>query len=194
MIDPRNITNYCRSTLELQEFLLFSVVVAGKNSAVQAAKLDSFLRLAVVRYANSHGYLQADFFSILRGLAEQEIRNLLQEVKMGQYNRLTPLIFELAHLCNVNTCTVEDLERFKGLGPKTARFFILHSRKDARIAVLDTHILKHLAKYGVNNVPKSTPQNTKTYALLEKEFLRLVDLSDLTPAEYDLMVWKQYAK
>jgi hypothetical protein len=38
MIDPNKVTNPARTPAELEEFLLFCLVVAGKNADQQAAK------------------------------------------------------------------------------------------------------------------------------------------------------------
>lgn len=43
MIDPNNITKFYRTEAELEEFLLFCIIVAGKNSKIQAKKLAEFL-------------------------------------------------------------------------------------------------------------------------------------------------------
>ena len=43
MINPYQITNYDRSSSELEEFLLFCIVVAGKTAYIQAQKLEDFL-------------------------------------------------------------------------------------------------------------------------------------------------------
>ena len=43
LIDPYKITNYKRSKNELEEFLLFCIVVAGKTAYIQSQKLDEFL-------------------------------------------------------------------------------------------------------------------------------------------------------
>jgi hypothetical protein len=43
MITPTTITNYNRTEEELEEFLLFSILVAGKGAEQQAKKLDAFL-------------------------------------------------------------------------------------------------------------------------------------------------------
>ena len=42
-IDPYNITKYDRTEEELQLFLLFCIVVAGKTAYIQAEKLEQFL-------------------------------------------------------------------------------------------------------------------------------------------------------
>ena len=69
----------------------------------------------------------------------------------------------------------------------------MSSRPKARVACLDTHLLKYLAERGVRNVPKSTPSSKKQYERLERVFLSLVP-KNKTPAEFDLEIWNSYAK
>jgi hypothetical protein len=194
MIYPRNITDYNRTNCQLQEFILFAIVVAGKNSTIQALKLDEFLSLICVGPQRAGGGLPKDFFDAIKE-RPRATRHFLEVCRMGQYNRITKAFLSIAESnIDLNTCTIEELTSIDGIGLKTARFFVLHSRKDAVCAVLDTHILKFLANQDISDVPKSTPQNPKVYARLEKEFLNLVKLSGLTVAEYDLKLWKKFAK
>ena len=44
MITPTSITNYNRTEEELEEFLMFAILVAGKGAEMQAKKLDEFLK------------------------------------------------------------------------------------------------------------------------------------------------------
>ena len=92
---------------------------------------------------------------------------------------------------NLSSCSIEDLERVVGIGPKTARCFVMHSRRGARHAGLDTHVLKYLKSRGVD-VPKSTPTGRR-YAELERIFLDMADESGKSPAEFDLEIWKRYS-
>lgn len=198
MIDPQNITNFHRSDKELQEFLLFSVCVAGKNAKIQAQKVSDFIDAVFWDYQLSAAIpkLAKTVFDMLKSYTEFEIEGFLRKVKMGQYKRIATAIHSVANLINPRTCSLEQLGQVKGIGPKTARFFLLHSRPNARIAVLDTHILKFLSANQIANVPKSTPQNPKEYSRLENEFLQIYDKFHvgLTVAEFDLEVWKSYSK
>ena len=92
---------------------------------------------------------------------------------------------------NLKNVSVEELESIKGIGSKTARFFVLHSRPKVRHAVLDTHILKWMGSLGVN-VPKATPPKKK-YKELEEKFLALADERKMSVADLDLHIWKTYA-
>ena len=74
---------------------------------------------------------------------------------------------------------------------KTSRCFIIHSRKNAKCAGLDTHILKFLDMMGYE-VPKSTP-NKKQYLILEKEFIDIVKFSKKSIAEIDLLIWNYFS-
>ena len=86
----------------------------------------------------------------------------------------------------------EDLEKIHGVGMKTSRCFILHSRKDAQYAGLDTHMLKFLRSKGID-APMSTPSSKKQYLTLEKYVLYYAQLAKRSPADFDLEIWRQYS-
>lgn len=186
MIEPTNITNYNRTQAELEEFLLFAILVAGKNSKVQAKKLEEFLFNARV--------IKASPFKWLEYLATFNDRALLDNMKahkLGQYKRLEKtfrgiLIFK----DRLDSVSLEHLEIH--VGPKTARFFLLHSRPNQRVAALDTHILKYMSEKGYN-VPKSTPSKKK-YRKIELDFLAECDKAGKNVADMDLEIWKSYSK
>lgn len=192
MIDPRNITKFDRNEYELEEFLLFSIVVAGKNAFVQANKLDQFLTrwkeneyspLAAIRTMNMDGTL-IDF---------------LRQVKMGQYQRISTAFRGLGYFLNYDAETerhhplrkinIKYLECIRGIGMKTARFFVLHSRANQQVACLDTHILQWLGVLG-HEVPKTTPSGEK-YLALEKVFLDYCKKLGMLPADLDLKIWNE---
>lgn len=166
---------------------MFCIVVAGKNSRQQAKKLEAFL--------NFPSYLHLSPFERIRrldgfGLLTGE----LMKVKMGQYTRITNAFRQVAKLPSLTTITLAELEQVKGIGMKTSRFFMLHSRPNQRLAVLDTHILKWLKERWVHtSVPKATPARAK-YLELEKVFLDYADGRDWTPAQLDLYIWTERAK
>ena len=95
---------------------------------------------------------------------------------------------------DLDCVTVDELVRVKGIGPKTARFFVMHSRRDQKVATLDVHILKWLREQGVERVPSQTPQNEVAYKRLEEKFLKLAKGLGKDPAELDLEIWKKKAK
>jgi hypothetical protein len=198
-MNPLEVTNFNRTTIQLQEFLLFAMFVAGKNAEIQGEKLGQFI-YSLILFDYKPWLIDKDFdiFKALRRLTLEGIENLLHNCKSGKYSILSKGISELANSdLDLRTCTVSDLEQITGIGPKTARFFILHSRENARCAALDTHILKHLKAKGVDNVPKATPQSKKEYDRLEKAFLKIYDNCHFAPAiplaEYDLIIWDFYA-
>jgi hypothetical protein len=73
------------------------------------------------------------------------------------------------------------------VGPKTSRFFLLHTRPGSRYAVLDAAALKYLARNGVR-VPPAPPAKGPGYVRLEAEALALADRAGMAPAEFDLFV------
>ena len=182
MISPTSITNFNRTDRELQEFWLFSMFVAGKNSDFAAKKLDAFLFL-----------LGPNVWDIFAALRKQNVKELLLAAKVGQYNRLTKAIEESLSV-NLRNASLGELMSIHGIGPKTARFFLLHTRKDANCAALDTHILKFIRDNGYPLAPKSTP-NPKSYGTWESIFLNICKLNYPTMpiAEVDLKIWTEYS-
>lgn len=183
MIDPTDVIKYDRTHAELEEWWLFSLIVAGKTAATQAKLLDAFL--------TENGTEGDSPYDVIRRLVATGTLDMrMREARLGQYTRLTRSFSE-SLILDLHTCTVEQLEAIHGVGPKTARMFLMHSRPDQRYAALDTHILKHLGTYGYT-VPKSTPTGAK-YRELEEAFLKLADDAGMSPSEYDLMIWKKYS-
>lgn len=187
MINPSEITNYELTDIELEEVILFWVCAAGKNGTTAARLLNDLL---IDINADTLGP-----FNALRLHGSIEILALeLKEHGIGCFNHKARTIYELVNSnLDLRTCSAKDLEEIYGIGMKTSRCFLIHSRKNAQYAGLDTHMLKNLRKHGVSDVPKTTPTSKKQYKRLELEVLRLSKDAGLSPAEYDLSVWNTYA-
>jgi thermostable 8-oxoguanine DNA glycosylase len=188
MITPTNITNYNRTQEELEEFLLFCVLVAGKNANQTAKKLNSFLSKR-----KDFGVADMTPFEFVKYLDDGKLLlSVMQSEKLGQYRRIAHSFREIIkHKSKLNSVTPYELEQIKGIGSKTSRFFVLHSRPKQHYAVLDTHILRWLRDHGIN-APKSTPSKNK-YIQLEKQFLNYANEYGILPAELDLQIWTTYA-
>jgi thermostable 8-oxoguanine DNA glycosylase len=159
MVDLLNPTNFNRTEVELQEFWLVAICVAGKNGPIQAKKVHQFLE-------GIPG--NAPFDKIRNLIKSKKLKKKLQKVKMGQYRRIEKAFSKSINL-NLNTCTLDDLLYIPGVGNKTARFFLLHSRAGCDYVVLDTHVLRFLREECVlQNIPKSTPSG-RQYNLLEQQ-------------------------
>ncbi len=182
MINPFEITNFERTEKELQTFMLFCVCVAGKNAQQQAAKLEKFLNILP-----GSGLP----FDRIRDLVD--VKPYLVEVRMGQYHRIGRAFKKLSELPQLDQVEIEQLELIKGIGPKTSRFFVLHSRPNSRVAVLDTHILRYMRETMGLPAPKSTP-GLKRYYELETQFLEHCDARSCSPAQLDLEIWSGLTK
>jgi hypothetical protein len=193
MIDPSNVTNPARTAEELEEFLLFCVSVAGKNADQQAAKLE---RLLAGRRP----------FAYIRQIGARGLEARLREVKLGKYSLLGRSFRELSHSgTDLRSCTWEELTRFPGIGIKTAKFFVLHSRAGEMHGVLDTHVLSwmrdHWAPEGKGGpaVPRHSPQDPRAYRFWETVFFGMVSARHHRPtvpaavdwARFDLELWKE---
>lgn len=187
LVDPANVINFNRTDSELELWWLFSGVVAGKTASTQSRLLNEFLL-----DLEPGGDIDTPFTRIARAEAQGVLKDKLIKSRLGQFNRLYKQFVQSLTL-DLRTCTVEDLEKIHGCGPKTARMFIMMSRPNQRMAALDTHVLKHLRANGLT-APEITPQSKREYRRLEEEFLKLADASGMSVADYDLTVWKQYSK
>jgi thermostable 8-oxoguanine DNA glycosylase len=195
MIDPYSITKYNRTKNELEEFLLFCIVVAGKTAYIQSRKLDEFLvsvnkRLMIPEHVNPFQSLKS---AQQNGILMEEI----QKAKLGQYKKIYAgfkYISEQEY--DLKTMTPKSLECVPGVGMKTSRFFLLHSDKfyKDKIAVLDTHILKFIKENIDDRAPKSTPTISLTYRFWESMFLQWCQSNNKNVADFDLEVWKSYAR
>lgn len=191
MIDPSKVTNFNRNVSELEEFLLFAIVVAGKPAYQQAEKLDDFLK--------GWRYAYTPFGAIRTMDVWGALEFFLKQVKMGQYQRISSAFREVADFFRYDsdnarfhplaTVPVKNLECIKGIGMKTSRFFVMHTRPTEKYACLDTHILQWLGNKG-HNVPKTTPSG-QTYLELEKVFLDYAYRMGMLPATLDLQIWNE---
>lgn len=191
MINPTSITNYNRSEAELEEFLLFAILVAGKTASIQAKKLHEFLYSASVCQISPFDWIEK---LINVSTPSSGLIDSMQHYKLGQYSRLEKAFKGILQFKGrLGSVTLEELESVDGIGPKTSRFFVLHSRPNQRVAALDTHILKFLKDQG-HKVPKSTPSKSNKYSAIEQIFLAECDKAGKTPADFDLEIWKSYSK
>ena len=194
MIDPLRIVRYDYDDAELEELLVFCICVAGKKASIVAPRVGRFyqaLQLLTGAYVPLKNLSPAQTSYVERGFASyipETYCRMLAIVGIGCYNQKGNTIAHVGQL-DLRTVTVPELESIKGIGPKTARFFVMSSREGVQHATLDIHILRWLVEQGVECVPGQTPTG-KTYARLEQEFLDRVP-SGLTPAEFDLVIWKR---
>jgi len=179
-VDPKSVTNFCRTDRELQAFWLFSIAVAGKNSDIASYALQRFL---------SNMRDDQTPFEYLSELGEIGIQNALVASRIGQYYRIKTAFVQSLDL-DLRTCSLEDLTAIFGVGPKTARFFLLHTRKNIEYAILDTHILAWMRKHGVEYAPTKTP-HPKEYEKYERLFIKLAKahFPGMALADIDLLIW-----
>jgi len=189
LINPKKITDFSRTKADLELFAIFAVCVAGKKSQQTADKVNEHFRDVQTPTK------QLTPFETIKSLIGANIfGGYLQHARFGQYKRIYRALRDLAESgLDLKTCSVEDLEAIHGIGPKTSRFIIMHSRPNQRLATLDTHILRWMRDQGINT-PKATPQSKKLYKELEDKFLTLCDKCAILPSQLDLKIWKQYSK
>jgi hypothetical protein len=183
MIDPLNITAFNRSDTELEEVLLNMISFAGKNARQQAIKMELFLESTN----------DSPFVLIRTWYADESLLRRLIDSRIGKYGLLFKAFTALATSgIDLRNCTVEELITFPGIGLKTARFFILHTRPNQSYVVIDTHVLKEMRALGMTEL-RTTPTG-KHYLELEQKYLHYLEGEGITNlAEHDLTTWKKYA-
>ena len=176
MINPTELIKPTDSTSRKQEFLLCCILSVGKNSDVAAAKLDLLLA------GKDEGATPFDY------LLSQDIRQLVLDAKTGQYQRVSEAILQALEV-DVETVTLEQLQSIHGIGPKTARFFLVHAQGKTH-AILDTHILKCMRGL-FPDVPKATPP-ARHYGKWERLCLTFMQAKfpDDSPLVADLEIWR----
>ena len=211
-IDPLNITDFERNDFSLQSFFLFAVAVAGKPSGITAEKINSMVELFMESWVENPAY-QEGHLDVPDGPLKHLIdltteciwwddispagRNL-RHIKLGKYKQWDKLLewfgFEVRDANYfLRTATLEQLLEIPGVGDKTARFFLLHSRKGEEVVPLDTHILKFVGKT-FSDCPKITPRG-RAYNFWEERakrlFKREIETNNYSSfAEVDLAIWK----
>ena len=189
MIDPAKVTNYDRTEAELEEFLLFCITVAGKTAKTQARLLDNFLTSLRSNYGSD---ITTPFQLIYNADNVGCLRSEIEKSRLGQYNRLEKS-FRKTHdfIGKLKTITIDELETIPGVGPKTSRFYLLHSRPNQEMAVLDTHILHYMRDNGLTTF--TVTPDKKRYSSVEQAFLNHAKTINKSIADLDLEIWKTYS-
>lgn len=161
--------------------LIYSMIVAGKSA--------TFANAAIARLfpAGAHNLRR----TVQTWIDEETLFTRLKEARTGNYTKLERGITDLMRIgLDLHTCTVVGLENIFGIGPKTARFFLLWTRGDAvKHAALDVHVLRWMREQGYD-APRQTPSSSKKYAELEAAFIREAEERGLTPAQLDAQIWE----
>lgn len=184
MIDPDNITNFNATDSQLEEMLLFWILVAGKSADTISKALDKLL--------TTHAKDNESPFETIKNIGKRRLPNKFKSHGIGCFNGKAEYVWNAIRAgLDLRTCSVEELESIKGIGSKTSKCFLLHSRPGLEYAGLDTHILKYLRDKGYN-APKATPaKGSKQYLKLEQAFLKLAKASGKSVAEFDLDRWRK---
>ena len=172
---------------ERQWWLLYSIIVAGKSAR--------FAENALGKWTDANIHNKEEPFNVIENLLKDgELENSFRIARTGNYRKLVKACKDvLRDKPNLKTCSPGELLGICGVGPKTARFFIIWTRPDEEYAVLDVHVLRWLKEQGIPNVPRSTP-NRKEYARLEKEVLRIAKERGMTASALDQEVWSSRAR
>jgi hypothetical protein len=184
-VDPYNIPPKL-SRAQLEEWILFGIMVAGKSADPTWVKLNAFF---ADPYFGGRG---APFYRVKKAIAESQLLKLLKKHKTGKYTLLDKGFREAVNL-DLDHVSVDSLEQIHGIGMKTARMIMLYYIPGLDIVPLDTHILKYLRNTMGLNAPKATSGSRKQYLELEAAFIAEAKRQGKTTRDLDTEVWKFYA-
>lgn len=185
-----------RSDNDLMKLLLFAIFVAGKSSKTTAKGLDTLLYFA-------HNDMNKDVIQNIVCLGKERFVYLCKQHGLGCYNQRWDSVCSIDEFLwshNLKDVSVDQLKEIKGVGNKTARFFLLYSRPFQKFAVIDTHIWKFLRET-FPEAPEKPPTSDKEYKKWEKTWVEIVPIKLYrkgvvqSPSEYaqaDFNGWKQY--
>jgi len=189
MINPAEVTNYNRTQSELQEFILFCINVAGKKSSVESPKLEVFIERAKDITKET-----SPFNCIKKLIKLGRLNEIMHWAKLSPYAQRYNSYVAVSKIKDLQSVTLNRLLQVPGIGLKTARFFLSHSREDFDEPMLDTHILRYLRDQGYTDAPKSTPSNENTYYYFANIFKNIARQLGKSVTDLDLEIWKQYSK
>ncbi len=119
MVEAEIACNPDLHTDDLEQLLVFSVLVANKPA-------ERMSEIAYCLTGKAMGCSPLEVIELL--VQENRLGKRLRELRTGQYGRIEAALRGLVtKKFNLRTCSVADLESIKGIGPKTARFFIMRT-------------------------------------------------------------------
>jgi endonuclease III len=184
MIIPTDITNINRTDEQLEEFMLFCIAVAGKRSDLAATKVNDLLT-----YLDS----PSPFAELRKN--RNRIGDIMRHIGLGPYEGRTIPATDAVLDLDLRGCSLHDLLSIHGIGHKTARMFLLHSRPYQEYVVLDVHILRWLRTVArLRGIPRTTPPKlSPIYVNIEARAKRKVRemFPSMSFAEFDLATWTQ---
>ena len=186
--------DFGRGDYDLEEFMLFAIMVPGKKASTTVRLVDDILRKM---HSDVDLGRELKPFELIRSWLERhphvDFAIWLRHKGVGCYNHRAKAIKGVVESgLNLRECTIEDLEKLYGVGQKTSRFFLMCNRPNVKAAILDRHILRYLSQRGYS-VPESTPTNKAEYKRIERIFLREAERNDADPMQFDYAIWKEGA-
>jgi len=180
-----------------QWWLFYGVVVSNKTAEFAQQRMEALFPM------RPGGSWQTSPFNQVRDrMGMHTRRDLMMQwvalAKTGQYNRVEAAFRGIVKMADVSNddpraWDLDWLEEIPGIGPKTARWFFGLCHAEARVAAIDTHVLKFLADNGVPSARrKGTPPAGAIYRKLEAAFLARADSLGLRPTDLDTVVWAVY--
>ena len=174
---------------QLEQFLIFSRMVANKRSSERAPKVEGLVRDLLEQYGGTSP------FEALTKAAEAgkgDIEQLVYKYGLAPYKDTIPFLYDLAqNPPDLKNASAEDLQNLFGIGHATANFFKMHTDPTQSDKVkLDTHVLRWLRNYGgYPDAPVATPPKGPIYDKYADAVREIAAEHGTTPSNLDLAIW-----
>lgn len=166
------------SAAELEYHLITAMLLAGKSA--------TFVEGVNGRLYGKRTVTAFEWFRKAR--KKGGIEAALRKARSGNYTKLANGIDQVIDAgLDLEKCGPAELQQIHGIGPKTARFFIIWTRPGADFAALDTHVLKWLRFIG-HGAPASTPGGAE-YLKWQAVFLSEAKARKMSARELDSAIW-----
>lgn len=123
MIDPSDIVREYTDS-ELEELIIFCVLVAGKSASTIAPRLEKMNQMCLSKHKKSMFWFIAN-----NGALPYYLKCLGIGCYTSKSKTLKQLVDKFKSGAIIRETTTDQLEEIYGIGPKTSRFFIMFHKK-----------------------------------------------------------------
>ena len=170
-----------RSTADWFSELCFCILAANSKARTsiaiqQALGYEGFLNYSKNKIANL----------ILRNKHRFHNNKTKYIIESRKFHFIKSIVQELGKKGEIQETREWLVKNIKGIGYKEASHFLRNTGHD-NLAILDRHVINTLAENKIIKKPKNL--NRETYLKIEKEFLKLANQCNISPAKLDLILW-----
>ena len=187
-LEFNSLHNTERSFDEKMDFLAFSICVANTSAVATMNSMEKFFNKHQRKYSGGNNFLHNLYYLPNREWVFKDCGFRFPNVRI----HFMVDAYLKTHAKGMDLTNFDDILSIKGVGQKTARFFLLYTIDNAEYVVFDRHIWRWVRNF-FDNVPKDIPASPDAYREREQKVIK-----DMMPAinpswscaEFDYYGWK----